>query len=82
MLIYKPFEKCITILYHCNALTINNHHSSDENYMNNHSYSLKTNTYIRKLHVSITQTLNEIMVTHMKLKKKAINSNLTTLNVK
>jgi len=50
MLIYKPFEKCITILYHCNALTINNHHSSDENYMNNHSYSLKTNTYIRKLH--------------------------------
>jgi len=33
MLIYQPIEELISVLYHCNILTTNNYHSSDESHM-------------------------------------------------
>jgi len=46
MLIYQLIDVLISVLDHCNTLTTNNHHSSDESYMSNHSSS-QVNTYIK-----------------------------------
>jgi len=47
MLIYQLIDVLISVLDHCNTLTTNNHHSSDESYMSNHSSS-QVNTYIKQ----------------------------------
>jgi len=37
MLIYQPIEEIISVLYHCNTLTTNKHHSSESHMVNQSS---------------------------------------------
>jgi len=79
MFIYQLIDVLISVLDHYNTLTTNNHHSSDENYMSNHSSpqvnTYISNTYLKKLHSVIhTNIKHHHGNTHEIKKKHSINN--------
>jgi len=68
MLIYQLIDVLISVLDHCNTLSTNNHHSSDE--LREQSQLITSEYFYKKnLHRVIHTNIKHRMATHLKFKK-------------